>query len=349
MSKQEFINYGTFLEFASLLNPENYPENYSGSGHRKSPKTLVKMIKMFDLYIYRFNHRIGLYGADNYIDAELSISPYDFCSDPKISKKNLGFDLQEYTESLITKIKDEEYIPTVPELEPYKVFINHKVFNDSLDNEIDLINNEKATYFFSNKKIIDTSGNLINKGYHFTVDCINKFIRLFTSNNDEEYTTYELKINTKEGVLTITDGKSNFINLFSQEDNLVITTNKRVEVNTVECEVNATETATVNTKLCTINATDKAEVNTKVSIINAEDSAEVNTKNSTVNASDVSNINTKEANIKAENQCIVEATMANIKAKNECNIETAMAKIKANANCSIESAQISLKGNISVN
>ena len=137
MSK-EFINYGTFLEFASLLDPENYPENYSGSGHRKSPKTLVKMIKMFDLYIYRFNHRIGLYGADNYIDAELSISPYDFCSDPKISKKNFGFDLQEYTESLITKIKDEEYIPTVPELEPYRVFINHKVFNDTLDNEIDL-------------------------------------------------------------------------------------------------------------------------------------------------------------------------------------------------------------------
>ena len=135
MSK-EFINYGTFLEFASLLDPENYPENYSGSGHRKSPKTLVKMIKMFDLYIYRFNHRIGLYGADNYIDAELSISPYDFCSDPKISKKNLGFDLQEYTESLITKIKDEEYIPTVPELEPYRVFINHKVFNDTLDNEM---------------------------------------------------------------------------------------------------------------------------------------------------------------------------------------------------------------------
>ena len=219
----------------------------------------------------------------------------------------------------------------------------------TLDNEMDLRKNEKATYFFSNKKIIDTSGNLINKGYHFTVDCINKFIRLFTSNNDEEFTTYDLKINTKEGVLTITDGKSNFIKLFSQEDKLVITTNKRVEVNTVECEVNATETATVNTKLCTINATDKAEVNTKVSIINAEDSAEVNTKNSTVNASDVSNINTKEANIKAENQCNVEATMANIKAKNECNIETAMAKIKANANCSIESAQISLKGNISVN
>lgn len=134
MSNKTFINYGTFLELASLLDPENY----SGSRHRKSPKTLVKMIKMFDLYIYRFNHRIGLYGADNYIDAELSISPYDFCSDPKISKNNLGFDLQEYTESLITKIKDEGYIPTVPELEPYRVFINHKVFNDTLDNEMDI-------------------------------------------------------------------------------------------------------------------------------------------------------------------------------------------------------------------
>lgn len=96
------------------------------------------MIKMFDLYIYRFNHRIGLYGAENSIDAELTISPYDFCSDPNISKKNLGFDLQEYTESLITKIKDEEYIPTVEELYPYKVFIKHKMFNDTLDNDYDL-------------------------------------------------------------------------------------------------------------------------------------------------------------------------------------------------------------------
>ena len=61
MSNKTFINYGTFLECASLLDPENY----SGSGYRKSPKTLVKMIKMFDLYIYRFNHRIGLYGAYN--------------------------------------------------------------------------------------------------------------------------------------------------------------------------------------------------------------------------------------------------------------------------------------------
>ena len=204
----------------------------------------------------------------------------------------------------------------------------------TLDNEMDLRKNEKATYYFSNKREIDSSGNLIYKGYHFTVDCINKFIRLFTSNNDEEFTTYDLKINTKEGVISIIDGKNNFIKLFSQEDKLVITTNKKVEVNTVECEVNATETAIVNTKLSTVNAEDKAEINTKLSIINATDNAEINTKTSTINASDVSNIITNTANIKANN---------------ECNIETAMAKIKANANCSIESAQISLKGNISVN
>lgn len=159
----------------------------------------------------------------------------------------------------------------------------------SIDNEMDLRKNEKATYFYSNKKEIDTSGNLISKGYYFTIDCINKFIKLFTNKNDGEYTTYEFKINTKDGVVTLTDGKSNFIKLFSQDDKLVITTNKRIEVNTVDCEVNAKETATVNTK------------------------------NSTINASDVSNVNTNYANIKAKTQCNVESSQITIKGKTNIN------------------------------
>lgn len=159
----------------------------------------------------------------------------------------------------------------------------------SIDNEMDLRKNEKATYFYSNKKTIDTSGNLVTKGYYFTVDCINKFLKLFTNKNDGEYTTYEFKINTKDGIVTLTDGKNNFIKLFSQEDKLVITTNKKVEVNTVDCIVNATESSTVNTK------------------------------NSTINASDVSNVNTTTANIKASSQCNIQASQVTIKGKVNIN------------------------------
>ena len=128
MSNKTFINYGTFLELASLLNPENY----SASGqYTKSPKGLVNKIKMFDLYLYRFNHRIGLYpGAEKDMQDIPYFSPYDFCSDTRLSKDNLGFDLEEYTKSLITKIKDEKYIPSVADLNPYQIFIDHKMSDE---------------------------------------------------------------------------------------------------------------------------------------------------------------------------------------------------------------------------
>jgi hypothetical protein len=123
MSKQ-FINYGTFLELASLLDPENYP-----GGSRKSPREIVTMIKMFDICLYRFNHGIDLYpvslNSDEYVN--VYTSPYDFCSDSRLSKDNLGFELEEYTKSLITKIKDENYILSISDLYTYELFTKHKI------------------------------------------------------------------------------------------------------------------------------------------------------------------------------------------------------------------------------
>lgn len=121
----------------------------------------------------------------------------------------------------------------------------------TMDNEMDLRKNEKATWFFSNVKNIGKPD--LKKAYHWTVDTINKFVRLFTANNDGEYTTYDFKIDTKNGIITIMDGKNNMIKLESQSDKLTITTNKNVEINTTDCTVNASSVANINATSGTVN------------------------------------------------------------------------------------------------
>lgn len=154
----------------------------------------------------------------------------------------------------------------------------------TMDNEMDLRQNEKATFFFSNKKGVVTDG-LLEKSYYFTVDCINKFIRLFTNKNDGEYTTWDVSINTEKGVMSIKDGKGNFIELDSSKDKLTITTLKDVEVNTKFTVVNSTDKVTVNTKVAEVNASESATLNTKVSTVNASDSATIKTNTCTISSS----------------------------------------------------------------
>ena len=115
----------------------------------------------------------------------------------------------------------------------------------TMDNEMDLRKNEKATWFFSNKKGIEAPN--LKKAYHFTVDCINKFVRLFTSSNDGELTTYDFLVNTKKGFIDIKDGKNNFIRLDSEPDTLTITTNKKVNIRAAD-EINIENANTINVK-----------------------------------------------------------------------------------------------------
>lgn len=47
--------------------------------------------------------------------------------------------------------------------------------------------------------------------YWYEVDTMNKYIKIHTSDNDGEYTTYDITINTKDGNIEIKDGVGNFI------------------------------------------------------------------------------------------------------------------------------------------
>lgn len=108
----------------------------------------------------------------------------------------------------------------------YRYGSTDKYFWESHYLDLDLRLREKATFIFSNKGKIGES--LLDKIYYFTVNTINKYIRLHTDDSDGELTTYDLEINTKDGYLVIEDGKENSIQLDSDKEDLITNINNDV-------------------------------------------------------------------------------------------------------------------------
>lgn len=97
--------------------------------------------------------------------------------------------------------------------------------------EADLLKQEKVTYFWSSKANIAKEGDdLLSKGYYLTVDTFEKYIRLHTSKSNEEAISYDLEIDTGNGVVTLQDDKGNLIQLESQDGNLNINLNKNMNI-----------------------------------------------------------------------------------------------------------------------
>jgi len=132
-------------------------------------------------------------------------------------------------------------------------YAGDRYFWTTFYNELDLRKREKATYIYSNKNDIKDSS-LLKQAYYWTIDTINKFVRLHTDDKDGEVTTYDLELNTKDGVLIIVDGLGNEIKLTSDLGLLTISTNVAVVVNTTNIIINAAATATINTPLFTVNS-----------------------------------------------------------------------------------------------
>lgn len=81
-------------------------------------------------------------------------------------------------------------------------------WTDSIFPDSDLRKRENMILYLSNKKGAATKDSL-NDGYYLRMDTYKKVVHLHTSNNDTEFTTYDLYLNTKDGVLTFEDGKKN--------------------------------------------------------------------------------------------------------------------------------------------
>lgn len=94
-------------------------------------------------------------------------------------------------------------------------------FWTTINNYPNLRTKEHVIIAFSNKPEMDLNDVLDNM-YFVTVSTRDKLIHMHTSTNDGEYTTYDFKLDTKEGYFQILDGKKNEIKLDSKTDSLSI-------------------------------------------------------------------------------------------------------------------------------
>jgi len=109
----------------------------------------------------------------------------------------------------------------------YRYGDTDKYFWETLYNEIDLRKNEKVVTAFSNRKTIDEEVD-IDKMYYYTFDTINKLVKIHTSTNDGEPTSYDITLDTGDGILEVIDGEGNQVKLESMDGKLYININKEI-------------------------------------------------------------------------------------------------------------------------
>ena len=130
----------------------------------------------------------------------------------------------------------------------YRMGDSNSFFWDTIFNEVDLRKKEHVIFAYSN---VPKQGEVLNEKntYWQGVDCVDKKVKiLHTSDNDGEATTYDIDLDTKEGVFSIADGRGNKVSLVSKKDGWMIKTNKLVNVET--------ETMNIKVKTLNIKATD---------------------------------------------------------------------------------------------
>jgi len=134
-------------------------------------------------------------------------------------------------------------------------------FWDTLRNDVRWRKEELVIWAFSDKPKVDPNESL-DKMYYLKVDTKNKLIKLHTTSEYGEVTTYDITLNTGSGYLEILDGKGNYIKLDSANDDLIVNTNNA-------CNLTTTNTITTNTTNETKNISENLKINlSKIAIKN---------------------------------------------------------------------------------
>lgn len=93
-----------------------------------------------------------------------------------------------------------------------------------------------------------------NTSYWIEVSTDRKYIHLHTSKNDGEFTTFDVKIDTKKGFLNIDDSRGNVINFDSPSNTITINTKNNVIINTKsDTVINAGKKVDVNSPKINLN------------------------------------------------------------------------------------------------
>ena len=226
-------------------------------------------------------------------------------------------------------------------------------WTDSLLPDSDLRKRENMILFLSNKSGPAQSDSL-NNGYYLRMDTYKKVVHLHTSDNDKEFTTYDLYLNTKDGVLTFEDGKQNKFTWdtknnkyithtdtkngeFTSYDKILDTKNgnyvfKDGKDNFIKWDTKnnnfSLHTDTKNNAMTTYDViidSKNGTVSLKdgkgnfIKLDSGNDSLTINTNNNlTVNTKSV-NINCETANVNAENSATIKTTLCTIDS-HQCQI-----------------------------
>ena len=122
---------------------------------------------------------------------------------------------------------------------------NDDYYWDPITTETTKRGKETVTYLFKNTDSQDQVNE--NNSYFLTYSTRHKFVHLHTSKNDGEPVSYDLKIDTKKGIVNFQDSRGNIIELKSTEDYLRIKTNKKIDIDTQEFNIVASKKMTITT------------------------------------------------------------------------------------------------------
>jgi len=158
----------------------------------------------------------------------------------------------------------------------YKYGESNIIFWDTIGNESDLRKKEHIRMVYSNTSKFKEHLTPKNT-YWQSVDCFDKFVKVIhTSDNDGELTTFDIDIQTEKGVLSVYDGRGNYIRLNSADDSISVKANKTVNITTetvnVKCNTYNLECDDMNTY---VKNNTNFDTNTQKSVIRDSHTEEV--------------------------------------------------------------------------
>ena len=129
---------------------------------------------------------------------------------------------------------------------------------NTMHNDIMLRRLETVVYAFSNNRAEDIANDASNT-YFLEISTHRKLVHFHTSNNDGEPFAYDIQINTKDGVIIITDDTGNTFELNSAERRLFMKNSDEtiVDIDKQNITMTASESITFNAKKIASNASEK--------------------------------------------------------------------------------------------
>lgn len=174
----------------------------------------------------------------------------------------------------------------------YKYADTQDYYWSTIFREPKLRGRERVRISLSNK---DAGGDSFNSdsSYWVEFDTRHKHVKIHTSDNDGEPTSYDITIDTKQGTVNLEDRLGNRFFLESVPGHLEVTTENSMTFNTKRFTLNASESVEVNTPKHTLNADETSEVNAPEHTLNSDKSTingETHTVNNQLNATNGFNL-----------------------------------------------------------